>query len=198
MAGRRSIAAVCAFMALTPSLALAHAGGESHGFMQGFVHPVSGLDHLLAMLMVGVLAVQLGRAALWLLPLMFIVAMAAGGTLGASGAELPFAEIAIGLSVIVLGAVVAFGAPLSVAAAVVLVGLFAVFHGFAHGAEMPADAGGLGFGVGFMTATALLHVAGIGLGLGLSAAGARRGPAVIRTSGMLAALAGAGILAGLV
>ena len=132
--------------------------------MHGFMHPLSGLDHQLAMILVGIFAYQLGGRALWLVPLTFVSVMAVGGFLGIAGMPVPFIEIGIALSVIVLGAIVAFGVKAPLAVAMGIVGLFAIFHGHAHGSEMPLDASGLEYGLGFMLATALLHAVGIGIG----------------------------------
>lgn len=188
---------VAAPLALLPSLALAHPGhGEAIGFSHGFLHPISGVDHILAMVLVGIFAWQLGGRALWAVPATFVAVMALGGALGMSGIAVPFVEIGIGLSVVVLGAIVALGVKAPVAVAMSVVGLFAVFHGHAHGAEMPEDAAGLAYGAGFMLATALLHLAGIAIGFGIGKAGEKYGPAVTRTVGGIAALAGMGLLLG--
>jgi urease accessory protein len=192
------IRAAAATLALMPGAAFAHTGvGETSGFVHGFSHPTSGLDHVLAMVMVGVLAWQLGGRALWLVPAAFVLVMALGGALGVAGIEVPFVETGIALSVVVLGAVVALGIRAPVAAATGLVGLFAVFHGHAHGMEMPEDAGGLAYAAGFMIATSLLHMAGIGAGLLIGTTSAGYGPAVVRSAGGLSAVAGLGILAGI-
>jgi urease accessory protein len=182
---------------LYPALAYAHVGvGETSGFAHGFAHPISGLDHVLAMVLVGVLAFQLGGRALWLVPLAFVSMMAVGGTLGVTGVDVPLVELGIALSVIVLGAAVAFEVKAPVAIAAGLVGLFAVFHGHAHGAEMPDSADGIAYAGGFVIATALLHVAGIGLGLVVGKISQRVGPSVVRGIAGVAALAGLGILTG--
>jgi urease accessory protein len=183
---------------LLPTAAFAHTGvGETSGFMPGFSHPISGLDHILAMVMVGVFAWQLGGRALWLVPTSFVLMMAVGGTLGVFGIDVPFVEIGITLSVIVLGLGVALGVKTPAVVAMAVVGLFAIFHGHAHGAEMPEDAGGVAYAAGFMIATALLHIAGIGIGFGIGKAGERHGPMVVKASGGVAAIAGVGILTGL-
>jgi urease accessory protein len=160
--------AVAALAALVPQAAYAHTGvGDASGFAHGFMHPIGGIDHVLAMVAVGLFAAHLGGRALWLVPASFVTMMAAGGALGFYGVNLPFIEVGIALSVIVLGAVVALQASLPLAAAMGLVGLFAVFHGHAHGAEMPMDVSAAGYGAGFLIATALLHAAGIGIGLSI-------------------------------
>ena len=151
--------ALAALMALAPSAAFAHTGvGDTVGFAHGFMHPITGIDHVLAMVMVGVFAWQLGGRALWLVPTTFVLVMAIGGALGVAGIGVPFVEAGIALSVIVLGAIVAFGIKAPVAVAMAVVGLFAVFHGHAHGSEMPESAAGMAYGLGFMLATALLHL----------------------------------------
>lgn len=186
-------------LALAPSLAFAHTGvGDAHGFAHGFGHPMTGLDHVLAMVTVGIFAWQLGGRAVWAVPATFVVLMAAGGALGLSGIEIPFVEIGIALSVVVLGAVVAFGIKAPLAAAMAVAGLFAIFHGHAHGAEMPEDASGLAYGAGFMLATALLHLAGLGLGMAIGRFGETHGRAWVRGAGAAVAVAGVVLLAGAV
>ncbi|EJB02027.1 hydrogenase/urease accessory protein [Rhizobium leguminosarum bv. trifolii WSM597] len=182
-----------------PAVAYAHpAIGEAAGFSHGFAHPMSGLDHILAMVMVGVFAFQLGGRATWLAPATFVLVMALGGVLGVAGIGLPFVETGIALSVVVLGAVIALNVKAPLAAALGLIGLFAVFHGHAHGAEMPEDASGAAYALGFLVATALLHAAGLALGYVIGRAGERRGAFVTRAAGSVAAIAGVGILAGLI
>lgn len=183
--------------AALPAVAYAHTGiGETAGFVHGFSHPISGLDHILAMIMVGILAFQLGDRAVWAVPTTFVLVMALGGALGIAGINVPLVEIGIALSVIVLGAIVALNIRASTAVAMGIVGLFAIFHGHAHGAEMPENAGGAAYAAGFMIATALLHMAG--LGFLIARFGERQGAFVIRTAGSLAAVAGVGILTGLI
>lgn len=146
--------------------AAAHVGhGDVHGVVHGFLHPLTGLDHMLAMVAVGMMAAFLGGRALWLVPLSFMGMMAVGGALALAGIGLPYVELGISLSVIALGLAVALQLPLPVGVAMAFAGVFAVFHGYAHGAEMPADASGAAYGAGFLAATGLLHLAGIGLGL---------------------------------
>jgi urease accessory protein len=184
-------------LCLAPTSALAHTGvGDTSGFAHGFVHPLGGHDHLLAMIMVGLFAYGLGGRALWLVPLTFVGVMALGGFLGVAEIPVPFIEIGIALSVVVLGAIVAFGIKPPVAAAMAIVGLFAIFHGHAHGAEMPMDASGVAYGVGFMLATALLHMAGIGIGFLIGMTTRWLGDDVYRAAGGLASLAGIAILVG--
>lgn len=185
-------------LALIPSVAFAHTGiGDTTGFVHGFSHPISGLDHILAMVMVGLLAYQLGGRAMWLVPTTFVLVMAMGGALGVAGINIPFVETGIALSIVVLGAMVALGVKAPTAAAMGVVGLFAIFHGHAHGAEMPESVAGLAYAAGFMIATATLHGLGIGIGFLIGRAGAQYGSGVVRASGGVAAVAGIGILTGL-
>ena len=180
---------------LLPSLAFAHTGvGDTHGFLHGFDHPPGGLDHLLAMVTVGTSAWQLGGRAVWAVPCTFLALMAAGCALGISGADVPFVELGIGLSVVVLGAVAAFGLKAPPAVAMAVVGFFAIFHGHAHGSEMPTDASGLAYGLGFMSATALLHLAGIGMAIGRF--GETHGETYVRGAGAAVAVAGLAIIGG--
>ncbi|MFG1240235.1 HupE/UreJ family protein [Xanthobacter autotrophicus DSM 597] len=192
-------AAAAAALTLLPQLAFAHTGaGAVHGFSHGFAHPLGGLDHLLAMVTVGIFAWQLGGRAVWAVPATFVGLMAVGGALGVSGIDVPFVELGIALSVTVLGGVVAFGLKAPLAAAMAMVGFFAIFHGHAHGVEMPADASGLAYGLGFMVATAGLHLAGIGLGMAIGRFGELHGEKFVRGAGAAVAVAGVGIMAGLV
>ncbi|MGH6855798.1 MAG: HupE/UreJ family protein [Aestuariivirga sp.] len=177
------------------SAAEAHTGvGGTAGFAHGFLHPFSGIDHILAMVAVGLFAANLGGRALWLVPAAFVTMMAAGGALGISGASLPFVEIGIALSVIVLGTAVALQWNVPVSAAMALAGFFAVFHGHAHGAEMPVTASGLAYASGFTSATASLHAIGLGIGMALLAKTYSYRLAQIGGGAM--ALAGMGILTG--
>jgi len=186
-------------LCLTAYPAAAHTGhGEVSGFTYGLMHPIGGLDHVLAMVAVGLLAYLLGGAALWGLPLAFIAAMAAGGALALGGFAVPFVEAGIGLSVVVIGAMVALGKSTPGLLAAALTAVFAVFHGHAHGAEMPATASGVSYGVGFMLATALLHAGGILAGFGLGAAGRQAGMTMARGVGGVMALGGVAILGGVI
>jgi urease accessory protein len=158
--------ALAAIAVVWPAAAWAHvAGGEAIGFAGGLKHPISGLDHVLAMVAVGLWGAQLGAPAIWLLPVTFPMVMAFGGMLALLGIPLPGAEIGIAISAIALGLVVMGEArpPLPVAAT--LVGFFAIFHGHAHGTELPAGANGLLYSVGFVIATGCLHAVGIAIGL---------------------------------
>jgi urease accessory protein len=152
---------------LAPSLAQAHPGmpGHTHGFENGLLHPLTGLDHICAMVAVGLWAAQRGGRALWLVPATFVSIMIVGGMLGMGGIHIPYVEQGIAASVLVLGIFIAAAVRLPLAASMVIVGLFALFHGYAHGAEMPESASGFAYGIGFIVATASLHLSGIALGI---------------------------------
>jgi urease accessory protein len=184
-----------AALTLLPGLALAHGGhGDAAGLAHGFLHPLSGLDHLLAMVTVGLLAAMIGGRALWAVPASFVAMMIAGGAMGMAGLPMPFVENAIALSVIALGAVVALNIAPPVLVSMAIVGFFALFHGQAHGAEMPAGVSSLGYAAGFVLATSLLHVGGIAAGLTLP----RFGGAVTRLAGGAVSLAGLGLASGVI
>ncbi len=192
---RRYVTAIAAIISLVPTAALAHSGiGHAHGFVQGFAHPLGGIDHVLAMVTVGIFAWQLGGRACWLVPATFVLVMAAGGALGSTGVELPLVEFGIAASVVVLGAIVALKVTAPLAVAMGVVGLLAVFHGHAHGSEMPLAASGAVYAAGFLLATALLHVGGIALGFVIGRIGDIHGRLVTRVGGGLVALAGVAIL----
>ena len=195
---RRTLLA--AALVLVPSLALAHPGlpGHTHDLATGFVHPLSGIDHVLAMVAVGLFAAQLGGRALWAVPASFVAVMAAAGLAGMSGVALPLTETGIALSIVVLGAAVALRLALTVAAAMALVGFFAIFHGYAHGLETPQTASGLLYGAGFVAATAALHGLGIGIGLALGRLEGAFGRNMVRVAGSAAAVVGVVMLAGAV
>lgn len=187
-------AATIAMALATP--AAAHVGaGDAHGFMHGLAHPVGGLDHVLAMVAVGLLAASLGGRAIWAVPAAFLAMMAVGGLLGMTNVALPYVEFGIAASAVVLGVAVALRLPMSTVAAAGLVGFFAIFHGYAHGAEMPADASAVGYAVGFMLATAFLHAIGIALGLGIARIG-RAGANVAQLGGAAVSLAGVALIGG--
>ncbi|HEY0833906.1 MAG TPA: HupE/UreJ family protein [Azospirillum sp.] len=165
-ARRTAPAALALTLLLAASPALAHTGhADAAGLAHGFLHPVTGLDHLLAMVTVGVYAAVIGGRALVTVPLAFVAMMAAGAALGVAGAPVPLVEPMIAASVVVLGLPCVLPWGRSAGVGVALAGWFALFHGFAHGAEMPVDASALAYGAGFLAATALLHAAGLGLGL---------------------------------
>ncbi len=158
------VAAACAIT--VPAIAWAHAEhGAADGFLSGLAHPVSGLDHVLAMIAVGLWGAQLGRPAIWLLPLAFPLAMAIGGVLGLIGLGLPAVEIGIAVSALVLGALIVVEGRPALPIALGVVAFFAVFHGHAHGTELPDGASALTYSFGFVMATGLLHALGIAIGL---------------------------------
>lgn len=197
MLKRTALAALALVAATVP--AFAHPGAGEHGsFTAGLLHPLFGLDHVLAMVAVGLWAAQIGGRAVWIVPAAFVGTMGAGFLLGLSGATLPFVEPAIAASVVVLGLLIAMAVRLPAAAGAAVAGLFALFHGYAHASELGA-AGALSFGAGFALATALLHSAGIGLGLllgtGSGVATAPR-PVLARLLGVGTAIAGVALMAG--
>ncbi len=148
------------------SPALGHVeGGQAAGLLSGLSHPVSGFDHILAMVAVGLWGAQLGAPALWLLPVAFPMAMAFGGMLALVGLPLPGVEVGIAASAVVLGAMVLSEARPRLSIALVLVGAFALFHGHAHGTELPGGQSGLAYSIGFVVATGCLHGVGIAIGL---------------------------------
>ena len=159
---RRSLFALLAVAIATP--AFAHQGHLVGGFASGLAHPLLGPDHVVAMVAVGLWAAFAGRPSVWILPLTFPIVMAIGGALGMAGMALPHVETAIALSAVVLGALIAFSVRVPIWAAVGIVGTFALFHGHAHGTELPGAADPVTYALGFLLATCLLHLAGIGLG----------------------------------
>jgi urease accessory protein len=192
----RSAAAILFTIPILATPAFAHTGdGLTGGFLGGFAHPLFGPDHVVAMVAVGLWGAFLGPPAIWLLPVVFPLVMAFGGALGILGVPIPGIEIGIAVSAIVLGLMVALAArpPLWIAA--VLVGAFAIFHGHAHGAELPPGADAVAYSVGFVVATGFLHLCGIGIGL------LARWPAgriAVRAAGGAIALAGAVFLSRLI
>jgi len=176
-------------VALTwPLLAWAHEEtGQAAGFLAGLSHPVSGLDHVMAMVAVGFWGAQLGAPALWALPVAFPMVMAVGGMLGLMGIPLPGVELGIALSAVALGAMVLGEVKPTLPVAAGLVGFFAIFHGHAHGTELPDGASGLYYSIGFVMATGLLHAAGIGFGMIHKWP---HGPAILRAAGGLVLLGG--------
>jgi len=171
----------------TPVLAHAQAG-QAKGLISGLLHPISGLDHVLAMISVGLWGAQLGAPALWLLPVTFPIVMAFGGFLGLAGVSLPGVETGIALSALILGMMVALEAKPGLLFAALIVGAFAIFHGHAHGTELPPDESGLAYSIGFVIATGCLHGIGILIGLLHSSP---LGRTLLRLSGGVVALAGA-------
>lgn len=187
--------AVLALM-VAPGAAFAHTGvGATHGLVHGLMHPLTGLDHVLAMVAVGILAALLGGRAIWLVPASFVAMAAVGGALGVEGVPVPFVEFGISASVVLLGLAIALQARLPHGWTAGLVGLFGLYHGYAHGAEMPADASGFAYGAGFLAATAMLHIAGIGLGLGIAHMARRSATRFAQAGGAAIALAGIVLLA---
>jgi urease accessory protein len=174
--------------------AFAHTGaGVAGGFGAGFMHPLSGLDHLLAMVSVGIWGAFLGRPLIWALPVAFPLIMVVGGVLGILGVPLPFVEIGVSGSVIALGLAIAAAWRAPVAIAVAIIAVFALFHGHAHGTELPHAAEPAAYASGFVLATGLLHVSGIAIGLLLALPG---GTMLLRGAGAIIALAGVWIMAG--
>jgi urease accessory protein len=161
----RSVLVAAVLAALWAQAAWAHVGqGEAFGLLTGFLHPLSGLDHVLAMVAVGLWGAQLGAPAIWVLPLAFPLVMAMGALLGFLGVSIPGVEYGIAASAIMLGAAVAFEVRPAIVVAALLVGFFAVFHGHAHGTELPAGQSALLYSMGFVVATGCLHAVGIGIG----------------------------------
>lgn len=177
------------FVPIVLSIALFHdETGTAAGVLAGLKHPVSGLDHVLAMVAVGLWGAQLGKPAVWVLPVAFPMVMALGGMLGLLGMPLPAVEVGIALSALALGAMVLFECRLGLPVAAILVGAFAVFHGHAHGTELPKGTTAIAYSAGFVVATGCLHGVGICLGL------VHRwdwGQRVLRAAGAIVALGGA-------
>ncbi|MEZ5499946.1 MAG: HupE/UreJ family protein [Steroidobacteraceae bacterium] len=187
---RRVLCAVA--MAAVPGVALAHQGvAAAGGFLSGFMHPLAGVDHLLAMVAVGIWGAFLGAPLIYLLPVTFPLMMVVGAILGIAGIDLPLIEAGVALSVVALGAAIAGAWRAPVALAVAIVAFFAVFHGFAHGKELPDAADPAAYAAGFVLATGGLHLCGIALGL------VRRlsfGAPLLRGAGVLIAALGIWIL----
>ncbi len=178
-----------AVVAAVSAPALAHVeAGQATGLLSGFLHPISGLDHVLAMVAVGLWGAILGAPAIWVLPIAFPLVMAMGALLGFLGVPLPGVEYGIAASAILLGAAVAFEVRPPVAFAALLVGVFAIFHGYAHGSELPPGQSALLFSMGFVIATGALHAVGIGIG---ALKGRTWGAAVLRVAGSMVAAGGA-------
>ncbi len=178
-------------LALLPDFAQAHVGaGDVHGFAHGLAHPFGGLDHVCAMIAVGVWAAQTGGRTTWAAPLAFMSAMALGGALGLAAVPLPLVETGVLMSLLVLGALIAAAVRLSLPASVAIVSVFALFHGYAHGAEMPHDVSAFGYALGFVLATSLLHASGIAAGLLARKTGRLQW---LRHAGIAVILCGAGI-----
>ena len=183
----KRLSATSAILVATAAPAFAHLDPVAHGsFMAGVTHPLSGADHMLAMIAVGLWAVQIGGGARWTVPAAFVSLMALGFALALAGAPLPFVEPGILASVIGLGLLVALAVRVPTAISAAIVGVFALFHGHAHGGELGA-ATALTFGLGFIAATALLHAAGVGLGMAIGG----RSQIVTRALGVATAVGGA-------
>lgn len=176
-------------MLVAARAALAHEAGAAAGagFVAGFRHPFSGIDHVLAMLAVGMWGAQLGPPAIWALPVAFPVVMAFGGVAGILGIPFPPVEVGIALSVVVLGGAIALDRRPPLAMAMTVVAFFALFHGYAHGTELPQQSGAVAYSAGFVVATGLIHVTGILIGF---VSEIRHGMIVLRTGGAAIALAG--------
>jgi len=178
------------------SPAIAHTGeGITGGFMSGFMHPIAGFDHVTAMVAVGILGAFLGRPAIWVLPVVFPLVMAFGGVIGIMGIDIPHIETGIAVSSIVLGLIIALALQMPLWIAAILVAIFSIFHGHAHGTELPNAANPLSYSVGFVVSTGLLHLAGIAIGELI------RWPAgvvIARGIGGVIALAGVGFLTGVI
>jgi urease accessory protein len=192
---RRPIARLALAAALfAPAWALAHSThGVAGGFASGFAHPVLGWDHVIAMVAVGLWGAFLGKPSIWLLPLVFPLVMALGAAAGILGLPLPGVELGIAGSAVVLGLLIALRSRLPLAAAAVIVGAFAVFHGHAHGVELPAATNPVAYGVGFVVATGLLHLIGIAFGLLVRWP---RGVVAVRAAGGLISVLGCAFLLG--
>ena len=187
--------AIALAFTLFSGIALAHQGGIVGGFSSGFTHPVLGWDHVVAMVAVGLWGAFLGMPAIWVLPIVFPLVMAFGGALGVMGIPVPSIETGIAVSSIVLGLMVAFALrpPLWVAA--LIVGIFAIFHGHAHGTELPDATSPITYSLGFVVATGLLHLTGIAFGLLVRWP---MGKYAVQAGGGVIALLGVGFLTGIV
>ncbi|RFB86096.1 urease accessory protein [Rhizobium leguminosarum bv. trifolii] len=183
-----------------PSFALAHnVAGEASGLASGFAHPMSGLDHVLAMLLVGVFAYQIGGRALWLIPMTFLVMMAIGGALGLEGGMAqPSVELAIALSVVAFGIIALLGLKAPVPVVMGTTAFFAFHHGYAHSAEMPEQSSGLEYAAGFILATALLHSTGILVSLAVDRLSEQGTRFLARCAGTAGVIVGAGLTVGLI
>ena len=185
---------VSVFAVVFAGAAFSHSGeGINTGFASGFWHPILGWDHVVAMVAVGIWGAFLGRPAIWVLPVVFPLVMAFGGALGVIGVPLPAVEAGIALSGVVLGLLIAFAVSAPIWVAAVIVGIFAIFHGHAHGTELPEAFSAYGYAVGFVVGTGMLHLVGIAIGF-LTATDA--GKLAARAVGAVIALVGAAYLFG--
>lgn len=181
-----------AALGLLPAVALAHPGHDTPGFVAGLMHPVAGIDHLLAMVAVGWWSAAVQSRRWWLVPAAFASSMLAGALLGLAGFQAPATEALVALSPLVIGGLMLMRRTLSLASASVLAGSLALFHGHAHGSELPASGDTAAWLLGMIAATLLLHLAGAALALA-----SRRDPRALRVAGALVTVAGAGLLIGL-
>lgn len=189
-----AVVMIVALLAASTTAASAHTGeGVAGGFASGFLHPVFGLDHVVAMVAVGLWGAFLGMPAIWLLPIVFPLVMAFGGALGVAGIPLPGVETWIAASAVVLGLCVALALKPPLWVAAVIVGAFAIFHGHAHGTELPEAANPIAYAIGFVIATGLLHICGIGFGL---LAGSSTGRYAVQAAGAVIAAVGVAFLTG--
>jgi urease accessory protein len=182
------------FFALFSASLQAHEGGAAaNGLVSGFLHPILGWDHVLAMLAVGIWGAFLGQRAIWMLPIAFPLVMVLGGILGMAAVPLPAVEAGIAASALVIGVLIALALRPPLWLALLIVALFAVFHGHAHGTELPEAANALGYSIGFVLATGLLHLCGIAFAL---VDRLPHGKLAIRLAGSAIGLAGLGFLSG--
>ena len=191
----QSLAMVAILLAYASAASAHEATGITGGFLSGFMHPLLGWDHVVAMVAVGLWGAFLGSPAIWVLPVVFPLVMAFGGALGVVGVPIPAVETGIAASAVVLGAMVAFAVRPPIWVAAVIVGAFAIFHGHAHGTELPNAANPLAYSLGFVISTGLLHLSGIAFGLLVRWP---VGKVAVQAGGGLIALAGIGFLTGIV
>ena len=192
----KRIAPLAAALALLPTAALAHVGhGSTESFAAGLAHPLGGLDHIAAMIAVGLWAALKGGRALWIWPAAFVGTMLLGGALGMAHVPVPFVEPGILASVVALGLLVALAVDLPVSIGALIVGAFAIFHGHAHGSEVAENIGGFEYMAGFAAATAGLHLLGIAFALGFTRAQLR---GVVRIAGAACMVLGVALMAGVV
>lgn len=193
----RFLRALTTLVLLTMVLSLpasAHTGElTSGGFVSGFVHPIQGWDHVAAMVAVGIWGAYLGQPSIWTLPIVFPTIMAFGAALGVAGIPVPPVEMMIALSGIVLGLLIVFAVRLPTVVAAVIVGVFAIFHGYAHGQELPNAVSPGIYAIGFVVGTGLLHATGICFSL---LRGIRYGDYIVRTIGAVICLSGIGFMTG--
>lgn len=189
---------IALLLSLLSQVVLAHDGSNVPigGFLVGLIHPVLGNDHLLAMLSVGILSAQIGGKAIWTVPATFVGVMAVGGVLGFTDLNLTFTEIGIAASLIILGLLIAAERRLPVLIAMIGVGFFAVFHGYAHGTEMPEAAQPVLYALGFLTGTIVIHVAGVIIGD--ISRHYKKGATILRFGGGFIALIGVLFVTGIV